>query len=291
MASTGINIEHVVEIDTLVEATVPRSEFGTGLMLTQNTTLDGGGSNKARRFDDAASVATYFGSTSDIAKDAQVWFSADPRPKALYIGRWTKEAVNTTVETGTITTTATQFEAVTDGSLQVGDVQVTGISFDTDTDYSDVAASLQTALQSSLPGSPTVTYANNQMVIDFASTQDDFRISRPVDNDGNAVGRFIGGSNFLNITNTDGTNLEDGKYRPGSAAESLAECVARCEALADAGAPVALLVSRDVDSQETGTRTTKDCHACGRPVRRLHVCDDRHLRFRQGFVGHDFGNV
>jgi len=115
------------------------------------------------------------------------------------------------LETGVVTETdADVWELITDGSFRISidgtAYNVDGIDFDTDADMDDVAASIQTALQSATSGSETVTWdsTNSKFVISSVSATASSEISVLSTSTG-TVGTDISGSDYLNGRNGSGT--------------------------------------------------------------------------------------
>ena len=98
--AVGLPISTYVQISTAIAAGgVLRTEFGTGLLLTTSDVIAAGGAGKVGRYRDVEAVQAVF-PAGDVVDDATVWFSADPPPKSLYIGRWATNAVSTTLTGG-----------------------------------------------------------------------------------------------------------------------------------------------------------------------------------------------
>ncbi|MBF2754032.1 MAG: DUF3383 family protein [Gammaproteobacteria bacterium AqS3] len=248
---TGIDIEQVVSIRTSVEASLPRAEFGTGLMITQNAFLDGGGDGKVHRCIDSGDASAFFGNDADVSSNAAVWFAADPRPKALYVGRWARTAIGTTIESGPVTKAASAFSS---GSIKFDNLNSGNpitLDFTSNSTYTAMATTMQTALDGVKSGT-TVRYTNNRFVIDFPDTfTTDPGLSSVT---GVGVVDFASAAN-LNLKTS--TTSEGGRLRLGSAAESLAECVERCASISGDGAPVALMLADDVLTTDDGQSPAK----------------------------------
>ena len=72
---------------TIAAGGVPRLPFGRGLLITQDEAIAAGGSGKAvlvSSFNEANDLL----SAGDALDAARTWFSADPIPQGVWLGRW-----------------------------------------------------------------------------------------------------------------------------------------------------------------------------------------------------------
>ena len=124
-----------------------RKEFGVSLLLTSDASVLGaGGPSKIRQYGNHRSVASDFGSNTEPYKAAERYFSQEPVPKKLVIGRWAHVNVPTTIKGGE----APSLEAIkkiSDGSLKINSDQFTGIDLSSSANLAAVATTLQTALR------------------------------------------------------------------------------------------------------------------------------------------------
>ena len=96
----GLPISTFVDISTAIAAGgVLRTQFGTGLLISTDASIAAGGTGKAQVFSDIDAVNAVF-DAGEALDGAAVWFSADPPPKSLYIGRWATTDVATTLRGG-----------------------------------------------------------------------------------------------------------------------------------------------------------------------------------------------
>ncbi len=103
MANTGLPVATYVDISTAISAGgVLRAQFGLGLLITTDSELSAGGDGKVELFRNNTAVQSRFDDGS-VRDDAAVWFSADPPPKSLYIGRWATVDVDTRLHGATVT--------------------------------------------------------------------------------------------------------------------------------------------------------------------------------------------
>ena len=107
----GLPISTYVKIVTAIAAGgVLRTEFGTGLLITTDDTIAAGGTGKMLAFADIEGGNAVF-DAGDVLDAMAVWFSADPKPKSLYVGRWAEDDVATVLAGGTPTATLSDLTA------------------------------------------------------------------------------------------------------------------------------------------------------------------------------------
>ena len=140
-------ISEFFRVTTRIQAGgVAAQNFGLGLLITSDASIPAGGPNKAQKFSTILAVGEVFDSASDPYKAAQAWFSQDPIPQELYIGRWATSDIATTLfgETPDI---LTALQAVTAGSFVVGSAEITAVDLSGAGSFADVAGTIQTAIQ------------------------------------------------------------------------------------------------------------------------------------------------
>ena len=96
----ALDVSTFVDISTSISVGgVPAGNFGRGLLLTIDPAIAAGGSGKAQLFNNLneANAVLSAGAALDAAT---VWFSANPGPKGLWVGRWANVAVVTTLTAG-----------------------------------------------------------------------------------------------------------------------------------------------------------------------------------------------
>jgi hypothetical protein len=136
-----------------------------GLILTKNALIPL--SSPVLQFANADSVGDYFGTTSDEYKAASLYFlgynNSFSKPRHLMFGRRVDAAVGAYLRGAQYSGDLAGVKTMTAGALTVdingSAVAVTGLDFSSATSFSDVAATLQTALQAELAG-VTVTYSS-----------------------------------------------------------------------------------------------------------------------------------
>ena len=218
-----------------------RLPFGRGLLMTTDDTLSAGGSRKAELFSSLNAVVRRFGSSGDVADGAGVWFSADPQPQGLWIGRWANVDVDTTITSGsapTVAANAGAFQA-TDASFTVGGQDVTGVNLSGHTTYAAIAGAIQTAI-AALGGifvGATFEYvaSPSSFVLTLASSA---AISPAY------FGTASGGTDISTALVMAQANSP--AYRQGSDVETAVEAVTAMVALATTGPPVAIMLAPDV---------------------------------------------
>lgn len=142
--------------------------FGRGLMLTIDDSIAAGGPGKAQFFPDLDALMEVFAGDSQPVAAARRWFSYDPAPQGLYVGRWASVDISTTLRGATPAAVADLKDAAAAFSIDGHDV-----SADTSgagvTTYANIAALLQTALQAVTGYSgATLTYDNGAFLITLA---------------------------------------------------------------------------------------------------------------------------
>lgn len=136
-----------------------------GLFLTENELLPL--SSFVMSFANADAVGAYFGLNSNEYAVAVIYFkgydNSFTKPKHVMFARRVSSAVGAYIRGAKFGGTLADLKAITSGDLTLdidgASVAVTGVDFSADTSYSDVATTLQTALQSEL-ASTTVTYSS-----------------------------------------------------------------------------------------------------------------------------------
>lgn len=136
-----------------------------GLILTDNALMPL--SSMVMEFTTSDAVGSYFGLDSAEYAQATQYFlgynNSFSKPKRLMFGARVNSARAAFLRGGKFTGTLATLQAVTDGAMKVTingtEYTVTGLDFNSDTSYSDVAETVQTALAGEL-ASTTVTYSS-----------------------------------------------------------------------------------------------------------------------------------
>ena len=96
----ALDVSTFVDIRTQIAAGgVPSVDFGRGLLVTINPAIAAGGSGKAVLFNNVTEATAVLGAGAALDA-AAVWFSANPGPQALWVGRWATTDVPTTLRAG-----------------------------------------------------------------------------------------------------------------------------------------------------------------------------------------------
>lgn len=89
--ATGLAVSDVVEVDvTISPIAIPARNFGALCVLGPSAVVDT--ATRVRQYSTLDQVATEFGTTTPEYLAANLFFSQNPQPSILYIGRWAKTA-------------------------------------------------------------------------------------------------------------------------------------------------------------------------------------------------------
>ena len=238
----ALDISTFVDITTQVAAGgVPLERFGRGLLITTDDAISAGGSGKVQLYTTLNGFSGDF-DAGDAMDAASVWFSADPIPQGLWVGRWADVDADTSL-TGDAPGPVTDFIAA-NYSFAINGMNVTGIdvsggAIDT---YAEYATAIQTELRmvSAFAGA-TVTYtaADAAFVIELVGAT---AISPPYLTPALTAGVQVG----TDIVSLMGMGQSDDvKYRQGQDAESVVDAAAAMVGFATSGAPVAIMLADD----------------------------------------------
>lgn len=186
----GVNINYLVQVDGSVVSDTSSTDLPNGLGLTENSLIpfDTSG-NLVQSFVSAQEVANYFGINSDEYTYAQNYFNSFSNtlyyPNLLYFALYVNEILAPYTNSGAFTTStpSSTITSITAGSLTVNfdstAVTISSLDFSSDTTWSAVASTLQTALQaSSLGSSATCTVVS---VVGYSGTNYFLQISNGID--------------------------------------------------------------------------------------------------------------
>ena len=102
----ALDVSTFVDIRTQIAAGgVPSVDFGRGLLVTINPAIAAGGPGKAMLFNNIPEATRVLGA-GDALDAATVWFSANPGPQSLWVGRWATTDVSTALRSGAAPTVA-----------------------------------------------------------------------------------------------------------------------------------------------------------------------------------------
>ena len=167
----ALDISTFVDITTQVAAGgVPLERFGRGLLITTDDALSAGGSGKVQLYTTLNGFSADF-DAGDAMDAASVWFSADPIPQGLWVGRWAATDVSTSLRGGAAPSTANAAplnSAAASFAINGEDVTANLSSAAT---YAAIATVLQTALAAVITGA-TVAYdtVSARFLITFTDT-------------------------------------------------------------------------------------------------------------------------
>lgn len=214
----GLAVSDVVNVTVTISPTAAATRnFGAGLIIGATDVIDVG--ERIRSYANMDDVAADFGSTDPEYLGAERFFSQDPQPALVYVGRWAQTASHGTLRSGVLTASeqlSTAWTSITDGAFKI-DIDgttksVSGLNFSAISNMPAVAAIVNAGLTGA-----TVTWDANS-------------------------GRFVVKSDTTGTSSTvgyavapdSGTDLSDalkltsdlaGAPVPGVAAESLTEAV------------------------------------------------------------------
>lgn len=128
---------------------------------------------RIRAYSSLAGVAADFGTSAQEYLAAALYFSQNPQPTQVYIGKWAQAATSGRVIGGALSATQqllANFTAITAGSLKLaidgaGPVTVTGLNFSAATNLNGVAAIINAALTGA-----TCTWDGSHFIIKSTST-------------------------------------------------------------------------------------------------------------------------
>ena len=231
----ALDISTFVDITTQVAAGgVPLERFGRGLLITTDDAISAGGSGKVQLYTTLNGFSADF-DAGDAMDAASVWFSADPIPQGLWVGRWADVDVDTSLRGGVAPSAA----GATPLNSANAAFAINGIDIEADLSgggantYAAIAPLLQTALQTAINGA-LVTYDTDRFLIEFADTA---AISPPY---------LTAPSSGTDISAALGMAQADSpKYTQGHDTESVADAAAEMVGFATSGAPVAIMLADD----------------------------------------------
>ncbi len=176
------------DLDVSVQVSLAQTEAQTDLSVMVAAVNDppfDHGSDRVQFYSSIEAVEDAgFASTSEGWKMANAFFSQSPRAQTMAIGGIYTTAQAGFMKGGTITASAATFAAIANGSFTIsidGDEQdITAIDFSGDATLTDVAATIQTALQAVATGgytAATVSITNNQLRITSGTTGNSSTVS------------------------------------------------------------------------------------------------------------------
>jgi len=175
-----IPIRSITQVDIVIGASFPtRKGFGVLNCVTAELGVIGF-AERIRSYSDAAGVAADWPSNSEVVKLANTYFGQQPKPTDFRVSVRAAAGVAAELRGGSVvdnTTNLALFTAITDGSFAIsidgGAEDITAMNFSGDTNLTDVAATIQTAVQAiaTLPfPTSTVTYDGSRFFITSGTT-------------------------------------------------------------------------------------------------------------------------
>lgn len=230
------SLNNVINVTLLEEgAAVARDNMNVTAIFTSNADF----LNSNRRYElyvDAASVAQDFGSNSDAAAFANVFFGTSPNPTnadgVLVMGYWRAVDEDVPATAGVLTgeqlseaSAVGNLQSVSDGSFDIdidGVTQnITGLDFRTVTELSDIVA----LLDGEITGA-TMSESDQSIVITSDTTGATSSVGFMV---AGASGTFVG--EILGLTSTSGATSVDGAAADTLIAETKVEALDAAKAL------------------------------------------------------------
>lgn len=152
MLSTGLPVSRYVSVQiSLTTPGVTSEAINTGLIVGSSPVIDV--TERMRQYADINEVAQQFPATSPEYLAADAWFSQNPRPSNLMLGRWVKTAAPAQLVGGALALAEQNialWQAITAGSFQITTAaqafQITGLSFAGAANLNAVASTINTAL-------------------------------------------------------------------------------------------------------------------------------------------------
>lgn len=175
-----IPVSSVVNVSIAIGAPFPaRAGFGTLNIVTAETGVIGI-AERIRSYQNLDGVTADWPADSEVVAAATAYFSQQPKPTSLKVSTRYPTAQAAQLRGGAVPDNATNlalFTAITDGSFTIsidGAAQdITGLNFSADTNLSEVADAIQTALQAVASGgftAATCTHDGTRFFINSGST-------------------------------------------------------------------------------------------------------------------------
>jgi len=145
------------------------------MIISTSDVIDAG--ERARRYANISEVARDFDTDSEEFLAAEVWFSQNPRPDNVMIGRWIQTAAEAELIGGILTPqeqAIAEWTAITDGGFSItvdggAAKEVTGLTFAGDTNLNGVASKINTAMTTATVGA-SVAWNGDQFVFKTTTT-------------------------------------------------------------------------------------------------------------------------
>lgn len=169
-------VEDIIQVNVSVSAQFPSAPgFSTLLVAGASNRLPVG--DRLRYYSSLTDVGSDFSTSDDEYIAASRWFSQQPRPSRIGIGRRFTSPVPAelmgAIKVGPAASDVTPFNAITTGALTItingAAVNLTALDFSTDPTLNAVAARITTALNSASSGS-SIIYTGNRFILRSGTT-------------------------------------------------------------------------------------------------------------------------
>jgi hypothetical protein len=147
--NNGLSVSNVVNVDVSISPLAAGyRNFGTLLVVTPEDIIDVG--ERVRYYSNIDEVIEEFGGTGPAYEAGLLYFSQQPRPNALYIGRWAQTASKAVLHGGVLDVAdldMATWAAIVNGGINLTinslSKPITGLDFSTCTNMNQVAARIQ----------------------------------------------------------------------------------------------------------------------------------------------------
>lgn len=148
----GLSVSGVVRVDVYISPlAAPMRNFGVALIMGDSEVIDP--AQRTRGYQNLDQLADEFGTTAPEYLAARLYFSQQPQPNLVYVGRWARLATHATLHGGELTPDdlqMTTWAAIANGSMSIavdGTIHnLTGLNFTAQTNLNGVAAVITAAL-------------------------------------------------------------------------------------------------------------------------------------------------
>lgn len=215
-------ISNLIQIGlNLAAQPLPVQSFQSMLLLGSSPVIDT--VTRFRTYTNFTQVAADFASTMPEYAAAKLWFSQNPSPNTLYIGRWVQTASAGQLIGGAVSAAnqiITVWTAITTGSFTVSingvAKNITGLDFHLQTNMNGVAGVIQTALNSAVAGTTCV----------WNAVYSNFVITSPTTGASSTISVATPEGTGVDISTLMGGSVAGGAYTaPGLAAETALSAV------------------------------------------------------------------
>jgi len=147
--NNGLSVSDVVNVDVSISPLAAGyRNFGTLLAVTPEDVIDVG--ERVRFYANVDEVIEEFGGTGPAYEVAVLYFSQQPRPNALYVGRWAATATHAVLHGGVLDVAdldMVTWTDIADGEMQIRvdgmDKPISGLDFSATTNMNQVAAVIE----------------------------------------------------------------------------------------------------------------------------------------------------